>query len=173
LDNLSVLDIGATDNGNQWQKEKDFIVRLVGLARTYGILIVLASHPRKMGGLEIDRRVSGDDIAGSNSIGNLAQYILSVHRFGKREKAGEKDSKGNFKRGKEPIPFDVVIDVLKNRPTGKMGEVNVFFDFIGYRFYETVLELYHRYKWDKNTTPIPSKDPNHHEGDAPEGFGED
>ncbi len=156
LDNLMTLDIGITGDSNQWLKQKEFIVKLVALAKTYGVLIVLVSHPRKMGGLEIDRRLGADDVAGSGDLGNLVQYIVSTHRFSKREKEGEKDQRsGGYKRGKEPILEDVAVDILKNRYTGKLGGANFFFDYSSYRFYSKPEELSKRYNWYKGDKPLP------------------
>jgi archaellum biogenesis ATPase FlaH len=172
LDNLMSLDIGVTGDSNQWIKQKDLVVKLVSLAVRYGVLIVLVSHPRKVGSsaLDIDRRLSVDDVAGSGDIGNIAHYILSVHRFGKKERAGEPDKRGGYKKGKEPIPFDVSIDVLKNRYTGNVDEVPEYFDYKSYRFYRTPAEVWKRYGWNKSTEPYTKTDPNKHGNEAPDGF---
>jgi archaellum biogenesis ATPase FlaH len=174
IDNLMSLDIGITGEGNQWIKQKELVVKLVSLALTYGVLIVLVGHPRKTSsGFEVDRRLSADDVAGSGDIGNISHYILSVHRYSKAERAGEADKKnGGFRKGKEPIPYDVVIDVLKNRYTGKLEEAQEYFDFPSYRFYSTSKELFRRYAWNKSVEPLRTDDPNNHESEHPIGFGE-
>ena len=155
IDNLMTLDIASDD----WNAQKEFVVKLVNLAKTYGVLIVLVAHPRKT--TEI-RRLVADDVAGANSTGNMAHYILGVHRFTKKEKDGEREKSGKYKFGKEPVEEDASIDIFKNRYTGKIGEVKVFFDYPSYRFYQTPKELYKRFKWDTNPNPIPTKDPNKH-----------
>jgi archaellum biogenesis ATPase FlaH len=173
LDNLMSLDIGVTGDGNQWVKQKDLVVKLVSLALTYGVLIVLVSHPRKVGSgmLDIERRLTADDVAGSGDIGNIAHYILSVHRYTKKERAGEVDKKnGGYKDGKEPIPYDVVIDTLKNRYTGKVEDTQEYFDYDSYRFYKTPLELWRRYSWNKSIEPLRNDDPNKHGNSVPAGF---
>lgn len=172
IDNLMSLDIGITGDGNQWIKQKELVVRLVSLALTYGVLIVLVSHPRKMGtGFDTSIRLTADDVAGSGDIGNISHYILSVHRYTKKERAGEMDKKnGGYKEGKEPIKYDVVIDVLKNRYTGKIDEVPEYFDYNSYRFYSNPKELFKRYSWNKSIKPIPTEDPNKHGIEAPIGF---
>ena len=155
LDNLMTIDIGASDT-NMLQKQKDFIVKLVRIAKQYDVLIVLVSHPRKtMAGVAL----TSDDISGANELGNLAQYILSVHRYTQAEKKGEKDSKGNYKRGKEPVKYDVGLDVLKNRYTGKIGRADLYFHYGSYRFHSKSQELYKRYKWDKSNKQTPSDYP--------------
>ena len=155
LDNLMTLDIGATDS-NIWQKQKEFIVKIVNLAKTYGVLIVLVAHPRKTTEM---RRLTADDVAGSNDLGNLAQYVIGVHRFTQAEKDGVKGQNGKYKRGCEPVEHDTSIDIFKNRYTGKIGECRVFFDYKSYRFFETPQELYKRFKWDKNPNPLPKSFP--------------
>jgi KaiC/GvpD/RAD55 family RecA-like ATPase len=172
LDNLMSLDIGITGDGNQWVKQKDLVVKLVSMASTYGVLIVLVSHPRKVGSssLDINRRLTADDVAGSGDIGNIAHYILSVHRYTKQERAGELDKRGGYKKGKEPVEFDVAIDVLKNRYTGNIDEVDEYFDYNSYRFYRTPEELWHRYGWNKSTEPYIKTDPNSHGHSIPDGF---
>jgi twinkle protein len=175
IDNLMSLDIGITGEGNQWTKQKDFVVKLVSLALTYGVLIVLVGHPRKVGSnsIEIARRITVDDVAGSGDIGNIAHMIMSVHRFSKEEKAGKIDKRnGGYIDGQEPIGHDVAIDVLKNRFTGKVDEIRAYFDYPSYRFYSSVKELWKRYGWNKSTEPLRSDDPNKHGVEMPDGFGE-
>ena len=155
LDNLATLGIGVSGDFDQWVKQKDFIVKLISLANTYGVLVILAAHPRKKGGLEINRRLTMDDIAGLGDLSNLAHYIISIHRFTKLERKGEMDTKGRYKKGKEPIKEHVVVDILKNRYTGNTSDAKFYFSYPSYRFYSNKEELYRRYKWDKSTTPLP------------------
>jgi DNA primase len=155
LDNMTTIDIDANDN-NVNQKQKDFIVELNKMAILYGVLIVLVVHPRKiMSGQELN----SDDVGGSGSITNLAQYVLSIKRYSQKEKDGEKDGRGNYKVGKHPIEEDVEINILKNRFTGKIGPVKLFFEYSSYRFWNTLAELYKRYGWNKDQSPLPKKNP--------------
>ena len=160
LDNLMTIDIGASSI-NQLEKQTDFIVRLNHLAMLYNVLIVLVCHPRK---LITGQELVSDDISGSGNLGNLAQYLLSVKRFSKKEKLGEKDNKGNYKKGHEPIEEDVEVEVMKNRYTGKIDKARAYFDYTSYRFYNTPDELYKRYNWwpESDKTPIPTRDHNDH-----------
>lgn len=160
LDNLMTLDIGASSSDNIYIKQKEFLVKLVQLAITYNILIILVAHPRKITEM---RKLVADDVAGSGDIGNLAQYIIGVHRYSAPERRGEKDSRGNYKKGKEPETHDVEVSVFKNRYTGKVGIAKLYFDYPSYRFYKDPKELWKRYKWDKSNSPIPTIDPNNHE----------
>lgn len=155
IDNLMTLDIGASDS-NVLQKQKEFIVKLNSLAIMYGVLVVLVTHPRKLAtGMEL----SSDDVSGASEITNLAQYLMSVKRYSKKEKEGEKDGKGNYKNGKEPIDHDAEISILKNRYTGKIDSASVYFDYTSYRFYTNSFELNKRYKWNKDSSPMPKTEP--------------
>jgi len=156
LDNLMTLDIGISDTGNELIKQKDFMAKLTRLADLYNVLIVLVAHPRKMSEM---RKLMADDVAGSGSLGNLAQYIVGVHRFSQSEKEGELDQHGKYRKGREPIDEDVEIEFFKNRYTGKVGSTKAFFDYPSMRFYNTSKELNKRYKWNNDTSPIPAFDP--------------
>jgi twinkle protein len=159
LDNLMTIGLNANDT-NIYQKQKDFIVKIVGLAKLYNVLIVLVSHPRKTASFQLE--LTADDVSGSSDITNLAAYLLSVHRFSESEKKGEKDSKGMYKKGKEPILQDVAVDVLKNRYVGKVSRALLYFNYSDYRFYSNPNELFRRYRWNKDTSPLPKIDPNKH-----------
>jgi archaellum biogenesis ATPase FlaH/5S rRNA maturation endonuclease (ribonuclease M5) len=158
LDNLMVIGLKSNDN-NLYEKQKEFMNKLLRLASLYNVLIILVTHPKK---LQSGYELGADDISGSNSMSNLAQYIVSVKRYTDKEKAGEKDGRGNYKRGKEPIPYDVGLDILKNRFTGKVGRADLYFDYFSYRFYSTPKELYKRFKWNQDQSLLPTKDPNQH-----------
>jgi len=160
LDNLSTIDIGANDN-NLLEKQKNVIVELIKHAKTYNVLIILVIHPRKLQAGTVD--IVSDDVGGNGALTNLAQYVISVKRFSQKDKAGERDGKGNWKKGKEPISEDVEVNILKNRYTGKIEAHKLFFNYKSYRFFSNARELFKRYGWDKNRNrPIPtleSEDP--------------
>ena len=133
------------------------------------MLVSSAEHNDYVGKLAVGKvergeiRVGKEDIAGSSSILNLAHMVFGVHRYTKKEKEGQRNGKGNFIPGCEPIMYDSVIDVLKNRITGSMPEVNLYYDVASCRFYQTPAELFFRYDWDYlNSNPIPTEDPNRH-----------
>ena len=160
IDNLMMVDLECNEDG-RLQAEKDFVNKLILFARKFNVLVFLVAHPRKTGEI----RVSKEDIAGSGNIVNLAHMVFSVHRYTDKEKEGETDSRGNYLKGKEPIEYDSCVEVLKNRITGILPTVNLYFDYPSYRFYNTVNELYFRYGWDKrdvNAYPLPMIDPNNH-----------
>lgn len=157
IDNLMMVDLEC-DEQSRLQAEKDFIKDLINFAKKFNVIVFLVAHPRKTGEI----RVTKDDISGSSNIVNLAHMVFSVHRYTDSEKEGEMNDRGNYRRGKEPINFDSVVEVLKNRITGLVPKIDLYFDYASYRFYRTPEEVYHRYKWDDNLAPIPKTDPNEH-----------
>ena len=81
--------------------------------------------------------------------------VFGVHRYSDNERAGELNERGSYRRGKEPIKYESVVEVLKNRITGLVPKVELYFDYPSYRFYRTPEELWYRYKWDKgNKNPL-------------------
>ena len=157
IDNLMMIDLECTEEG-RLQAEKDFVNKLIFFAKKYNVLVFLVAHPRKTGEI----RVTKEDIAGSGNIVNLAHMVFSVHRYTAKEKEGETNTKNQYIRGKEPIPEDSCVEVLKNRITGILPLVKLYFDYPSYRFYKKPSELWFRYGWNKDTSPIRTDDPNPH-----------
>jgi len=158
IDNLMALHLGQEGNISKWDLQKEFIVKLANLAELYGVLIILVTHPKKIA--EFGRRIVSDDIAGSSDLGNRAHYILAAHRYTKKEKEGElKYNSNDYKPGKEPIEYDMALEVLKNRYTGYNDEVQLYFCPQTYRFFHTAEELWKRYKWNKDSSPLPTHNP--------------
>ena len=161
IDNMTIIDLQTKDETDIWQAQKKFVVRLINFASKYNILIVLVDHPRKTAEY---RRLTADDVGGPGAITNLAHYGILIHRYTKKEKLGEKDKRGGYLKGQEPKKHDVVLDLFKNRITGKLNhDIERYFDFLSYRFYETPKELHKRYGWDKRETTPSTIDPNEHE----------
>lgn len=159
IDNLMMVDLEC-DEESRLQAEKNFIKDLINFAKKYNVLVFLVAHPRKTG----EVRVTKEDISGSSNIVNLAHMVFSVHRYSDSERAGELNERGNYKKGKEPIKYETVVEVLKNRITGLVPKVDLYFDYPSYRFYRTPRELWYRYKWDwDNKTPERTDDPNEHQ----------
>lgn len=165
IDNLMMVDLECSEEG-RLQAEKDFIKSLIFFAKKFNVLVFLVAHPRKIGG---ELRVTKEDIAGSSNIVNLAHMVFSVHRYTEKEKEGEMNNKGDYLKGHEPKEYDSVVEVLKNRITGLLPECELYFDYNSYRFYKTPKELWIRYKWNDDTSPLNTTDPNQkrREGDTP------
>lgn len=85
--------------------------------------------------------------------------LFSLYRVTPKDRKGEKSRNG---KGwyKEPIPYDVVLDVLKDRMTGKENlATGLYYDVPSRRFFTNEDEYDHQYAWDKSTyssrLPIP------------------
>ena len=157
IDNLMTVDLGCTSD-NIYQKQKEFARKLVNFANKFNVLVFLVAHPKKF---EATRRITKLDISGSSDLMNLAHYIISVHRYSKQEKEGVTNYKtGAFNKGQEPKDHDVVLDLHKNRITGIQDKsVDLWFDNASYRFFENSEELYKRYKWNTDRSPLPTVNP--------------
>jgi len=157
LDNLMTMDIDA-DSQSLYQKQKELIVKINGLAQLYGVFVVLVAHARKS---QPGTILSNEEIKGAGDLANMAQYTMAVKRFSKEEKAGVKKYNGQGWKT-PPIEHDTEVSIMKNRLTGKMGSIRLYFDYTSYRFYSRPSELWKRYKWNKSTAPLPTNDPNKH-----------
>lgn len=157
IDNLMMIDLECNEE-SRLQAEKEFVNKLIFFAKKYNVLVFLVAHPRKTGEI----RVTKEDIAGSGNIVNLAHMVFSVHRYTAKEKEGETNTRNQYIKGKEPIPEDSCVEVLKNRITGILPLVKLYFDYPSYRFYKKPSELWFRYGWNKDTSPIRTDDPNPH-----------
>ena len=158
IDNLMMIDLECNEE-SRLQAEKEFVNKLIFFAKKYNVLVFLVAHPRKTGEI----RVTKEDIAGSGNIVNLAHMVFSVHRYTAKEKEGETNTRNQYIKGKEPISEDSCIEVLKNRMTGILPLVKLYFDYPSYRFYKKPSELWFRYGWNKDTSPIRTDDPNLHD----------
>jgi len=158
LDNLMTINLSANEK-DLLLKQKEFINKLNKMAILYNVLIVLVCHPKKT---PYGQELASDDISGSGDLGNLAQYIFSVKRFSKEEKDGIKGKNGTYVKGKEPINYDVEINTMKNRYTGKVSKEKLYFNYKSRRFYSKPSELWRRYHWNKDQSPLPTHDPDDH-----------
>lgn len=164
LDNLMMMDLDSDgDLTSTLQKQKEFIVNIVKIAQTYNILIVLVIHPRKVSVNQSD--LIADDVSGSGDLTNMAQYVVSARRFTQKEKDGVPDGRGGYKKDSEPIPYDVAVEVLKNRYTGRQGTAMLNFNYSDYRFYSSESERTKRYKWNKDMTKYKGRERKEEEKD--------
>ena len=144
IDNLMLVDLEC-NHENIWLKQKEFVVKLVNFANKFNTLVHLVAHPKKV---EMIRRLTKMDISGSGDITNLAQYVMGIHRYTKKEKEGVVGYNGEYKV--QPVEHDCVIDLFKNRITGTQDkELNVYFDMTSYRFWTNTTQLDKQYGWDK------------------------
>lgn len=147
LDNLTTINLGGDYNG-QNTKQTEFISWLIQFSMQYSVATVLVCHPRKsiIGNDSVDL----NDVSGSSNITNLAHRAIGLKRVTKKERQGVPKKNG---RGweQEPIKYDVVLNVFKDRMRGRAGfEYGLYYDPASRRFYSSPEEYEHNYNWDKN-----------------------
>jgi twinkle protein len=151
IDNLMTVDISSYRGDSDFVRQKLFAIDLLRFAIKYQVVVHLVAHPRK---LDFIKRLTKMDVSGSGDLTNLAHYVLAVHRVTPAEKEGVINGKGDVIT--EPVPFDAILDLFKNRPIGFQDvEFGLDFDRKSKRFYKDNNELYKQYGWDNATRSIP------------------
>ena len=141
MDNLMTI-VSSASNDTLYQAQKDFVGRLVKMAKLYNVIVILVAHPRKRGGSDV-RDFTNDDIAGSGDVMNMADVIMSYQRR-KKQIEGEDGSfrelwitknrlTGNLAMGDSAIPLKY--ESRTRRITGKEQTFNW------------------RCRWDRETEP--------------------
>ena len=105
IDNL-MSGLRVRPNENLYQAQSDFVFRLARISKQYDIVIMLVAHPRKTNGV-----FDNDDVSGSADITNLADIVMSYDR--------DKD--------REEVEDLRIMRVTKNRLTGKLGNIEMWF----------------------------------------------
>ena len=137
LDNMTSINLECTDD-SKWQKQVDLINWLISFARKFHVVVLLVIHPKK---IETMRRLTKFDVQGLGSSVDLAHRLFSLYRVQRKEKEDPKN----------PIKFDVILDVLKDRLRGREGlEIGMFYDNPSRRFYTNQKEFDRQYSWDKS-----------------------
>ena len=151
IDNLMTMSFHCKKE-EELDKQKEFCDKLIQLSHTYELAVFLVDHPIKVNVplMEVDH------IRGTGNITNLADYIFIVQRYRRNQ------DPNLYPKTLHPQHFDNIIRLVKNRQEGDEDDVEVYFDAISRRYYRTPEELWIRHKWDTNTTPIPTTDPNEH-----------
>lgn len=144
LDNLMMIDLECSE-AEKYTAQKKFILDLIKFTRKYNAVIHLIAHPRK---IEAIRRLTKMDICGSGDIGNLAHYTISIHRVTDKEKEGVMNKKGDG-WVTEPIQYDCLIDLFKNRLMGVQDKtIGVYYDNKSKRFYGDSDDIDKQFSWD-------------------------
>lgn len=153
IDNLTAINLECSDD-NKYQKQEEFVNNLIDFAKRYNVAVVLVVHPHK---IETMRRLTKMDIQGISAIIDLAHRIISLYRVSDEDKKGtpKKSGQGWYK---EPIKYDVMADILKDRMRGFEGSsCGFYYDRPSRRFFTNLESLDHKYKWDTTnySTPVP------------------
>ncbi|MEG2255021.1 MAG: DnaB-like helicase N-terminal domain-containing protein, partial [Vagococcus sp.] len=115
MDNLMTIDSSGRD---KYENQEKIAGALKGLAKKYGLAIILVAHPNKDSAMNKPGH-SMFDVSGASEVVNLADYVLKTRRV-TDDIGGEESS----------------ILILKNRITGKQGlSIYTFFDNDRKRFY--------------------------------------
>lgn len=160
IDNLTAVNLENTDQ-NKYQKQEEFITQLIDFAKKFNVAVVIVVHPHK---IDIPRRLTKMDIQGISAIIDLAHRILSLYRVTSADKKGipKKNGDGWYQ---EPLTFDVVCDILKDRMLGYEGSsTGLYYDKPSRRFFTDESSLDRRYKWDvaEARGPLPFPPPQLH-----------
>lgn len=157
IDNLTSVNLEANEQ-NKYQKQEEFVTQLIDFAKKYNVAVLLVVHPHK---IEQMRRLNKMDIQGISAIIDLAHRILSLYRVTQDDKRGIPNKKGNGWY-KEPIKYDVLCDILKDRLLGFEGSsAGLYYDKPSRRFFVDEISLDKCYKWDRNeySTALPFPPP--------------
>ena len=154
IDNLTAINFDCSDN-EKWSKQVDLVNYCIQFAQKFHVVVVLVIHPKK---IETYRRLTKFDVQGLGSIVDLCHRLISLYRVQKKEKTDLKN----------PIKYDVLCDILKDRLRGKEGlEVGMYYSNASRRFYTSPEEYDRQYSWDRSVYDYPVKYP--HENENPFG----
>ena len=106
LDNLMTM-ITADQNELLYRKQSELVGRLAEMAKTFQCVIMLIAHPRKS-----KNEFENDDVSGSADITNRVDVVMSYDRPPEKE---------------HPEENQRTLKVTKNRTTGKLGRLEVFY----------------------------------------------
>lgn len=110
IDNLmTAMEDAAPTNEALYRKQSDFVGKMAKMARRMNVIIILIAHPRKT----FSSYVGNDDVSGSADITNKASIVMTYSRV----KHGEE----------EPDPDERSLAIIKNRLTGKLGDVYMYY----------------------------------------------
>jgi twinkle protein len=104
LDNLMTA-LSAETNEQLYRRQSEFVGRLAKMTKAYNNVIMLVAHPRKS-----KAQFDNDDVSGTADITNRVDVVMSY----------DKDDK---------LSDDVrKLKITKNRLTGRLGEIELYFD---------------------------------------------
>ncbi len=144
VDNLTALNLDC-DVKDKYEKQAKFITELIDFAKKFNVVVVMVVHPHKM---DMTRRMNKMDIQGAMALSDLAHRVVSLYRVSDADKAGTPRLNGQGWQ-KEPIKYDVLFDILKDRMRGMEGKtVGLYYDKPSKRFFTGLSDLAYDYSWD-------------------------
>lgn len=161
LDNLMAMDLSLI-SGDKYEKQSDFIKKLMQFAPQNDVHIILVAHPRKSMGF-----LRKDDISGTADLTNAVDNVFIVHRVNNDFKRLSGQMFG-WHEGYELYDYSNVIEVCKNRDI--IGTEDLFvglhYEKESKRFLNEPHEVKHykwtdgmeqkqSYHWDEDTTALP------------------
>lgn len=158
IDNLMTISFNCRED-EILSQQKELCNNLRRLARKYQLAIFLVDHPIKLNVPMMNLH----HIRGTGDITNMAHYIFIMHRYTDEQKLNPKELPKNF----NPQEFDNVIRLVKHRQTGRVGDVELYYDFTSTRYYNKVEELHRNFGWTelpggKKFIDTDTDDPNKH-----------
>lgn len=157
IDNLTSVNLECNEN-NKYSKQEEFVVQCIDIAKKYNVVVILVVHPHK---IDTMRRLTKMDVQGISAIIDLAHRIISLYRVTEDDKKGKPkpNGKGWYK---EPVKYDVLADILKDRMLGFEGSsVGLYYDRPSRRFFTSESDLDYQYSWDSNKYESPLPFPPH------------
>ena len=143
IDNLMAVNLG--EKGDKNDRQKNFILDIVELAKKYQVHIIVVCHPRKESGNQTLLRK--ESISGSSDLSNAAQNIAIIHRVGEDfvKRASEFFGKDKVDKYME---YNNVLELCKNRSFGVVDYlVGMYFEPETRRFKNYKAENIH-YGWE-------------------------
>ena len=148
LDNLMAMDLSLI-SGDKYEKQSDFIKRLMKFAPQNDVHIILVAHPRKAMGF-----LRKDDISGTADLTNAVDNVFIVHRVNNDFKRLSAQMFG-WKEDFELYCYDNVVEVCKNRDFGIQDLfVGMMYEKESKRFLNEPHEVRH-FKWE-DSLPKPA-----------------
>lgn len=144
IDNLTSLNLECNDK-DKYSKQEELVTKCIDIAKKYNVVIIMVVHPHK---IETMRRLTKMDVQGISAVIDLAHRIISLYRVTPDEKKGKPKTNG---KGwyKEPVKYDVLVDILKDRMLGFEGSsVGLYYDRPSRRFFKTERDLMYQYSFD-------------------------
>lgn len=144
IDNLMAVDLG--EKGDKNDRQKNFILKVVEMAKKYQVHIIIVAHPRKESGNQTLLRK--ESISGSSDLGNAVQNIVIAHRVGEDfiKRASEFFGKQKVEKYME---YSNILEIAKNRSMGVVDFlVGMYFEPETRRFKNYQAECLH-YGWEE------------------------